>query len=104
MVVDVPTAPRSDAWRLDQLQALWAGAGLDAVETREITVQRTYADFDDYWTTILAGPSVRERIGTLSSADTARFRDRLRQRLPAADAAGRITTSARANAIKGRVR
>ena len=34
----------------------WCGSG--GVETREIKVQRTFADFDDYWTTILGGPSV----------------------------------------------
>ena len=33
----------------EALRNLWTGAGLDAVETREITVQRTFADFDDYW-------------------------------------------------------
>lgn len=104
MGVDMPAAPSSDASRLDQLHALWTGADLDAVETREITVHRTYADFDDYWATILDGPGVRERVGALGPAEIARFRKRLRECLPAADAGGRITTSARANAIKGHVR
>ena len=56
--VAVPVPPSPDASRMDAMRDLWTGAGLDAVETREITVQRTFADFDDYWTTILGGPSV----------------------------------------------
>jgi hypothetical protein len=30
---------------------LWIDAGLEAVETREITVQRTFADFEEFWST-----------------------------------------------------
>ena len=43
--------PSPEASRLETLRALWTGAGLTEVETREITVQRTFADFDDLWTT-----------------------------------------------------
>ena len=56
--VAVPPPPSPDASRIEAMRDLWTGAGLADVETREITVQRTFADFDDYWTTILGGPSV----------------------------------------------
>jgi hypothetical protein len=39
-----PRPPRSDASRMEGLRDLWAGAGLDATETRDITVHRTFAD------------------------------------------------------------
>jgi len=81
---------------------LWNGAGLDAVETREITVQRTFADFDDYWTTILGAPSVGPKLAVMASKDIAALKARMRARL-SADSAGRVTYSARANAVKGRV-
>ena len=84
------------------MRDLWTGAGLDAVETREITVQRTFADFDDYWTTILAGPSVRPGLAAMAPEEIALLEARMRAQLPT-DAAGRITVSARANAVKGRV-
>lgn len=103
MGYDVPMPPSADAAGLDRLRALWNGAGLDAVATREIVVQRTYADFDDYWTTAMGGPSLRGQLGALAPDDAARLKDRLREQLPA-DAAGTITVSARANAAKGRVR
>src|SRR4051795_7784914 len=49
-----PTRPPSfAASRMDNLRALWTGAGLQQIETREITVQRSFADFDDFWSTIL---------------------------------------------------
>ena len=56
--IAVPLPPSSGASRIDAMRDLWTDAGLHAVETREITVQRTFADFDDYWTTILMRPNV----------------------------------------------
>lgn len=100
--VAVPAPPSPDASRMDAMRDLWTGAGLDAVETREITVQRTFADFDDYWTTILGGPSVGHKLAAMASEEFALLKARMRARLPA-DATGRITYSARANAVKGRV-
>jgi SAM-dependent methyltransferase len=95
----VPPSPAAS--RLDTMRGLWAGAGLGNIATREITVQRTFADFDDYWTTILGGPSVGSKLAVMAPADTALLKERVCARLPA-DADGRITCSARANAIKGR--
>ena len=95
--------PRSDVSRMEALRDLWTGANLDAVETREIAVQRTFADFDDFWTTSLLGASIGPTVAAMASGDVERLKTRLRARLPA-DAAGRITYAARANAIKGRVR
>jgi SAM-dependent methyltransferase len=101
--VDVPVPPNRGASRIDDMQGLWAGAGLEAIESREITVQRTFADYDDFWTTVLRGPSVGPPLLAMSAADVAHLKARVRARLPA-DAAGSITYAARANAVKGRVR
>jgi hypothetical protein len=86
---------------METLRELWTAAGLVDVETREIAVQRTFADFDDYWTTILTGPSVGPSLAAMTSEDLERLRARMRTRLPADDT-GRITYRARANAVKGR--
>jgi SAM-dependent methyltransferase len=99
---NVPVPPSPDASRTDVLRDLWLAAGLETVETRELTVQRTFANFDDYWTTILGGPSVGPTLKALTPQAVALLQDRQRARLPA-DAAGRITYSARANSVKGRV-
>ncbi len=100
--VAVPTPPSRDASRIDAMRDLWAGAGLDSVETREFTVQRTFADFDDYWATVRGGPSVGPQLAAMASESLALLQARVRARLPA-DANGRLTYSARANAVKGRV-
>jgi SAM-dependent methyltransferase len=100
--VAVPVPPSPGASRTDAMRDLWTGAGLDAVETREITVQRTFADFDDYWTTILGGASVGPKLAAMASEDLALLKARMSARLPA-DVTGRITYSARANAVKGRI-
>jgi SAM-dependent methyltransferase len=94
--------PRSDVSRMEALRDLWTGANLDAVETREIAVQRTFADFDDFWTTSMLGASIGPTVAAMASGDVERLKTRVCARLPA-DAAGRITYGARANAIKGRV-
>ena len=97
----VASPPSPDASRMDALRELWAGAGLDSVETREITAQRTFADFESFWTTVLGGPSVRSGLTAMPAGDVAVLQARMRERLPAD--AGRITYAARANAVKGRV-
>jgi SAM-dependent methyltransferase len=94
--------PSAAASRMDALKELWAGAGLTAIETREIIVQRTFANFDDFWATSLMGASVGPTIAALPPGDVELLKTRVRARLPA-DSAGRIAYQARANAIKGRV-
>ena len=94
--------PSADVSRIDALAALWTSAGLVAIETRAITVERTFADFDELWRISTMGSSVGPVIAAMSADDASRLKARLAARLPA-DGAGRITYSARANAIKGRM-
>lgn len=103
MGVPVPSPPSQDASRIDVLRDLWSGAGLASIETRQIEVQRTFADFDDYWTTILGGASVGPHLAAMSPPDLALLKEQMRVRLPA-DTFGRITYGAWANAVKGLVR
>ena len=97
-----PRHPSIDASRIEALQELWADAGLDAIETREIEVQRTFDGFDDFWTTTLLIPTLRPTFEAMPSKDKELLKTRVRARLPA-DATGRITYGARANAVKGRM-
>jgi len=96
-----PLPPSVGASRIDALRELWTGAGLQAIETREITALRTFADFDDFWTTTSMSPSIGPMIAGMTPREGERLKARVRERLPP-DAAGRITYSGRANAIKGR--
>jgi ubiquinone/menaquinone biosynthesis C-methylase UbiE len=97
-----PLPPSAAASRMEALRELWGSAGLEAVETREITVQRTFADFDDLWGIALISGGIGPVIAAMSSQDAERLKSRMRARLPA-DEAGRITYAGRANAVKGSV-
>jgi SAM-dependent methyltransferase len=94
--------PSVEVSRLDALVELWAGAGLVQVESRQIGVQRTFPDFDAWWRIAQFGPGVAPKLAGMSAGDMASLKERLRARL-VPDADGRITCSARANAVKGRV-
>jgi len=94
--------PQLDASRLEALRGLWTGAGLEAVEAREITVRRTFPDFDDFWMTKLKFPAIAPIVAAMAPADIETLKSRVRAALPA-DAAGRIAYDSRAHAIKGRV-
>jgi SAM-dependent methyltransferase len=97
-----PEPPSRDASQPAVMQGLWQAAGLTAIESRVFTVERSFASFDDYWATVLGGPSTSATLRDLQPQQIAELQARLRKRLPA-DSSGRITYSARANAIKGRV-
>ncbi len=102
MGVPPPQPPNPSASQIGAMRDLWTGAGLDAVETRQLNVQRTFSDFDDYWTTVLGGASVGPKLAAMAADDLALLKERMRARLPA-DAVGRISCGAWANAVKGRV-
>ena len=98
--VDLPSA---EASRIEAMRDLWIAAGLNAVETREITVERTFPNFGEFWEITISGsPSIRLTLAAMSPADIELLKTRVRARLPA-DTAGRITYQSRANAVKGRI-
>jgi ubiquinone/menaquinone biosynthesis C-methylase UbiE len=100
MGFSTPLPPRSDVTSLDTLRRLWRDAALDEIETREITVQRTFADFEDYWMTSTLAATVSQTIAAVAPSDVELLKARMRRRL-AADTTGQITCSASANAIRG---
>jgi len=98
-----PALPPSAAIsRIDALGKLWRDSGLRDVETREITVERSFAGFDEFWEIGLLSASISHTVAGLPAAELERLRAGVRARLPAASGA-RLILSARANAVKGRV-
>jgi len=92
--------PHSEITGLEALRLLWRNAFLDEIETREITVRRIFADFEEYWTTSTLAATVRQTIAAMHPRDVELLKDRMRRRL-SADAKGHVSCVARANAIKG---
>jgi ubiquinone/menaquinone biosynthesis C-methylase UbiE len=98
--IDPPTV---EASRIEAMRELWTEASLEAVETRQITVDRTFSNFEEFWDITVSGaPSLRPTFAAMSTADIELLKMRVSARLPS-DAAGRITYASRANAVKGRV-
>ena len=95
-----PLPPRSDVTGLEALRQLWRGAALDEIEAREIRVQRTFADFEDYWTVSTLAATVSQMIAAMDPSDLELLKTRVHARL-IADAAAPVTCSARVNAIRG---
>lgn len=100
MGIEIPVPPNPDASRLEIMKELWTGSHLASIETKEITVQRTYSNFDEYWSIVLKGPSVGPKLKAMNSKELETLKDRMSKILPI-DHSGKITFSARANAIKG---
>ena len=101
MNIALLSPPSDEASRMENLRLLWRGAGATDIETKIIRVQRTFESFDDFWSTVMLS-SVGAIINRMSAGEMETLKSRVCERLPA-DAAGRITGLAHANAIKGRV-
>ena len=86
---------------MENLRVLWSTAAATEIETRVITVNRTFASFDEFWNIAMTS-SVGAIIGKMPATDVDGLKSRVRGRLTS-DSAGRITGAAHANAIKGRV-
>lgn len=100
MGVATPSPPSEAISRMDAMRAAWADAGLEDVESRVITVRRTFADFEEFWMITTEVPGLNQVIATLTP-EAAALKTRTSARLPAA-ADGTVSYDAWANAIKGR--
>ena len=94
--------PRADVSPIPALHSLWADAGLTEIATRQITVSRTFADFDDYWASIEIAIGMSQSTRELGSKEKTRLKTSLRARMPV-DATRRPRFTSRANAVTGRV-
>jgi ubiquinone/menaquinone biosynthesis C-methylase UbiE len=99
----VPVLPPSVAASTqDAMQALWRDAGLQAVETRAISIERRFDDFEAWWSMAMAGPAIAARLALWPEGRRDELKQRVKTRL-APDGPGPIVTHARANAVQGRV-
>jgi SAM-dependent methyltransferase len=101
--VPLREAVRFQLSRPEELESLFAGAGLAGVATTGIEIETRFADFDDYWRPFLggAGPAPTY-VMSLDEDDRERLRARLRDSLPFV-MDGSIPLMARAWAVRGSV-
>ena len=99
---DDVTPPSSWVTSMDNLRGIWSQAGLRDIESRVVKVQRTFDDFESFWTATSGSGRPKVSLASLGPEATERVKARVRAALPP-DAAGRITCAAQANAVRGRV-
>lgn len=89
--------------RPEELERLFAGAGLQSVEVKPIDIATPFSDFDDYWQPFLGGQGPAPAYAmSLDETARARLRDRIRERI-STRANGAISFTARAWATRGTV-
>ena len=94
--------PSADASRVEVMRELWGNAGLTDVQTRSIVVHRTFDSVDEFISIGLNTPSIGPIVKGMPSNDVESLKERLRARLQP-DRQGRVTLSAQANAVKGKL-
>lgn len=98
----VVAPPSHEASRLQRMAELWQGAGLTGVESRMITVERTFPDFDSFWAIAVTGPRMAAQAASLPPEMLAALRSDLKSLLAAEDGLP-VNLTARANAVRGLV-
>jgi hypothetical protein len=102
--VEPPVPSGVEASTLAALRSLFEQAGLKEIATRTIDIEMRFPSFDDLWQVKLpASNPISRVVASLSNADRAELLDRVRTLLQA-HPDGSVSYSARANAIKARVR
>ena len=91
--------PSVDASTIAASTALWETAGLQQVRTTQFTVQRSFANFDDYWNGALSSNAIKDSLATMSADELASLKEMVRERVKGGE--GPLTLSARANAVRG---
>jgi SAM-dependent methyltransferase len=97
-----PDPPHPEAADARELERLWRAAGLEALRQRDISVSRSFQDFEDYWQSATGSPRIAAVLGDLTPEVLTTLRERVRDMLPEGPD-GTVVPTARANAIAGRV-
>ena len=98
--IEYPLPPSKEVSQIDAMERLWKNAGLAAVHTTSFQVERTFKDFDEYWTVSSLGPSVAGVLENIEASTLGEIKYDLERSLQK-DTHGRIVTLATANAVKG---
>ena len=91
--------PSVSASSIEASASLWQNAGLHQVRTCQISVQRRFDSFDDYWNSAASSNTLRPMFSALSAERLELAKSNVRRRLKASD--GALNVSARANAVCG---
>ncbi|HIL06690.1 MAG TPA: class I SAM-dependent methyltransferase [Acidimicrobiia bacterium] len=103
-ILDIPhpVAPSAEVSGLNSLESTWREAGLKEVEVKQISVDRTFANFEEFWDLTHNSPSVGPVLSKLP-ADVGHQVKKMAQDALGVDDSQTVTINAFANAVKGTV-
>ena len=94
-----PIAPSAEVSRMDRLEETWVEAGLKNVEPKQISVQRTFDNFQQFWDITTLSPSIGPTVK--SHPDITKRVKLMTQEALGVDDTEPVTVTGFANAIKG---
>ena len=97
--IPYPIAPSAEVSRMDRLEETWVEAGLNNVETKQISVQRTFDNFQQFWDITTLSPSIGPTVK--SQPDITKQVKLMTQEALEVDDIEPVTITGFANAIKG---
>lgn len=98
--IPYPRPPSAEVSRIERLEETWIKAGLSDVETKQISVHRTFENFQQFWDITTLSPS----IGPVLAKSQAGIKDQVKlmtQEALGVDDGKPVTISGFANAVKG---
>jgi len=98
--IDYPLPPSAAVSKMENLQKLWAEAGLKSIESKQINVERSFVDFEEFWNVTTSSPAVSVVFDDLEPDLVMEIWSSVKNELQP-DASGKIICEAHANAIKG---
>ena len=100
-IPEIDEAVRFPLCRPDRLETVFSEAGLTAVESRNIDIDATFRDFDDYWTPFLSGVGPAPGYCAALADDRREALRALLEARLAPPGGGPISMNARAFAVRG---
>ncbi|MBV29016.1 MAG: SAM-dependent methyltransferase [Actinobacteria bacterium] len=94
-----PMAPSAEVSRMGQLHETWVDAGLNNIETKQISVHRTFDNFQEFWDITTLSPSIGPIVK--SRPDMSNRIKLMTQEALEVDDTEPVTIHGFANAIKG---
>ena len=92
--------PSSDVSRMDELEKLWNGAGLQSIECKQFRATRTFTNFDELWELTTKAPALSGVFDDLTPEVISDIRSTVENELKQSPS-GSVSIHAHANAIKG---
>lgn len=92
--------PSVDISKMNNLKGLWEAAGLKAIETRIIKVDRKFNDFEEFWEITSNSASIKSVVADMNKEELTKLKTDVKEQLPVI-ADGAVQYSSWANAIQG---